>query len=292
MHARHARTARPSPRRGFTLIELLVVVAIIALLISILLPALQQSRKLARQLVDKSNVRSIVQAGYLYAEQHAGFMPRGIIYVDDKYAAQGLSEDGTAGIKLLPFLGYQGHVPPWPPGGNAQPELIPIFSSVPFYQCPDHPDERQALDFVWNALGIPYTQGAIDLDQGDLQWDAEGAFQSTGGTGDGYTSLSKLEEIANVTSPAGITYVTEGHKSLTENGNKDQFRFHHFFLTSQLPFGGLPRIGNDQRHPGGLNVGFFDGHAETIALKTLDPGYPNSLGLRLKYFTVVPPGYE
>ncbi len=288
------RSKRWSPRRGrgFTLIELLVVVAIIALLISILLPALQQARKISRQLVDKSNVRSNVQAGYLYAEQESGFMPRGILYVDDRFAAMGLPEGGTPGTKLLKYLGYQGHVPPWPAGGAPQPELIPIFESVPYYQCPDFPDERQALDFVWNAMGIPYTQGAIDMDQGDLQWDADGGFQGTGGPGDGYTSLSKLEEIANVSSPAGLTYLTEGHKSLTEGGNKDQFRFHHVFLTSQIPLGGLPRIANDARHPGGLNVGFFDGHADTLALKSLDPGYPNSLGLRLKYFTVVPPGYE
>ncbi len=270
-------------RSGFTLIELLVVVAIIALLISILLPSLQQARAIARQLVDKSNLRSQAQAAYIYAEDYAGLMPRGILGWD-------LAEEyGTYGTALLRYLGYTGHQPEW--DSMEQPWLIPIYQSVPFYQCPDFPDDRQALDFVANAFAIPYPQSAIDYDTA-LEWDPEGQFRGEDGDAAGYTPLSKLEEVANVASPAGIIYVTEANKVLTEGGNKDNFRYHHFFLTSMLPFGGHPRIASDQRHPGGLNAVFFDAHAETLPLKTIDPGYPNSIGLRLKYCTVVPPGYE
>ncbi len=271
---------------GFTLIELLVVVAIIALLISILLPALQQARLIARQLVDKSNIRSQGQSAYLYAENNTGWIPRGIMGYT---TAEGSDEFGTYATAILREMGYTGHIPPR--DEIQQPELIPVFLSIPQYQCPDFPDERQALDFVANATGIPYTQGAIDYDTA-LEWNPEGAFQGEDGDSTGYTGLSKIEEIGNVTSTAALIYVTEGHKSLTEGGNKDEFRFHHFFLTSMLPFGGNPRIGNDQRHPGGLNALFFDSHAETMPLKSIDPGYPNSLGLRLKYVTVVPAGYE
>lgn len=57
-------------RRGFTLIELLVVIAIIALLISILIPSLSHAREAAKRTVCASNLRGLMQAVYLYANDH------------------------------------------------------------------------------------------------------------------------------------------------------------------------------------------------------------------------------
>ncbi len=54
-------------RKGFTLIELLVVVAIIALLISILLPSLARARELSKRAVCAANVRGIGQSCKIYA---------------------------------------------------------------------------------------------------------------------------------------------------------------------------------------------------------------------------------
>jgi len=57
-------------RRAFTLIELLVVVAIIALLISVLLPSLSRARQSTKRVVCASNLRGLMQAVYLYANDH------------------------------------------------------------------------------------------------------------------------------------------------------------------------------------------------------------------------------
>lgn len=61
--------------RAFTLIELLVVVAIIALLLSILLPSLGQAREQSRRAVCSTNMRSIVQGMIYYAGDNRDTMP-------------------------------------------------------------------------------------------------------------------------------------------------------------------------------------------------------------------------
>src|SRR5262249_51866046 len=60
---------------GFTLVELLVVIGIIALLISILLPALSKARSAANTVACAANLRSILQGMQIYAAQNNGGIP-------------------------------------------------------------------------------------------------------------------------------------------------------------------------------------------------------------------------
>src|SRR4051794_29493503 len=73
-------TPSRSVRRGFTLVELLVVIGIIAVLISVLLPALSKARGRAQTVSCASNLRQITQAALMYATEFKGSLPYGFIF--------------------------------------------------------------------------------------------------------------------------------------------------------------------------------------------------------------------
>ena len=64
-------------RRGFTLVELLVVIGIIAVLIGVLLPALNKARQSANNVSCMANLRSIGQAVNIYVSASKGVLPFG-----------------------------------------------------------------------------------------------------------------------------------------------------------------------------------------------------------------------
>lgn len=96
--------SKPSLRRGFTLVELLVVIAVIAVLLSLLLPAVQQARAAARRTTCKNHLHQLGLALHNYHSIH-NRLPFGYAY---RSSVQGNESGFGWGSMLLPSLDQAG----------------------------------------------------------------------------------------------------------------------------------------------------------------------------------------
>ena len=98
--------------RAFTLIELLVVVAIIAVLVAILLPALGAAKQEALQASCMSLLRQYGLGYEMYANEHAGWMVPYYMHYEGPHADELLNYYGTKDIMWTYRLGALGYMPP------------------------------------------------------------------------------------------------------------------------------------------------------------------------------------
>jgi len=88
---------RVTRKTGFTLVELLVVIGIIAVLIGILLPALNKARESARTIKCAANLRSIGQGLAMYVAQNKQTFPAAYIYAGMKIVGGTQTPDAAVG---------------------------------------------------------------------------------------------------------------------------------------------------------------------------------------------------
>jgi prepilin-type N-terminal cleavage/methylation domain-containing protein/prepilin-type processing-associated H-X9-DG protein len=136
--------------RAFTLVELLVVIGIIALLISVLLPALNRARQQAQLVQCQSNLRQIGQAIIMYAGDNQGSLPFGYW---DGTAIPGTDTQNTLctpatqgnyatfwSLLIQPYVGKAGNTWNWNGGtmGGVQSSVRQVFL------CPSAPLQTDA----------------------------------------------------------------------------------------------------------------------------------------------------
>jgi prepilin-type N-terminal cleavage/methylation domain-containing protein len=127
----------PARRRSFTLIELLVVIAIIAILIGLLLPAVQKVREAAARVQCTNNLKQIALACINATDSHSGTLPPG----SGLYPIQGYSVGNSNGghlLHLLPFL-----------------EQSPLFDYTNRGNDPDGRNGGLACYSQWNITSAP-----------------------------------------------------------------------------------------------------------------------------------------
>jgi len=218
--------------RGFTLIELLVVIAIIAILMAILMPALNRVREQGKRVVCLNNLKQLALSWIMYADEN-----------DDKLVngAGGCSNVNPSWGDHRKELAWVGRcwADDYTTGGQLPPEqqleqikspngaLWPYVKDVDVYKCPTGSRGEMltyAIMFSMNAVNHSATQGV------------RGAH------------IKRRSEISNPAPAYRLVFVDEGWVT------PDAFAVHY---DNEYWWDDAP-----VRHGDGTNVSFADGHSD------------------------------
>ena len=277
-------------RKGFTLVELLVVIGIIALLISILLPALNRARGQAKQIQCLSNLRQIATAMGMHANEHRNHYPlAGQIYSNP---ISGMPKDATPfqlgdtgqrnynycmsqgkirvaplPVAIAPYLGQQIRT-------DSEANAVFDYEHGPIlriFTCPSNIDEMQdgstqmsyfmsSFDASWWFQLMP---SSYAFNEAVLGW----ADKASGSAG----HSRERGNLSRMPHPADLVLMADA----STRGPNNWIVYNDYVGTGNTLldfYNGLtsdpndPKLFDKNRHYGAMNIVFCDGHGETMRI--------------------------
>ena len=239
-------------KKGFTLIELLVVIAVIAVLMGILLPALQRVREQGKSAVCLNNLKQIGLAMHMYADDNDRMVMRAEVRENLK-PGQLPSYWTTAYMKYI---------------GGSGDEGLENWWEVKAYDCPSYPDKEQTIDYIVNGFDFkspPYREVRRATRLDDFPRPATTIYLADFE----YYPLASLERATPSSSATAIRIVRK-----TDTGPDLQTKLQRFDAWHERHLSTGPdtsrRVAKD-RHIRSVNCVYVDGHSSKLNPQEMKP---------------------
>ena len=287
--------SRTHSNKAFTLVELLVVIGIIALLIGILLPALNRAREASRVVACLSNSRQLSDASRMYATENKDALPIGIV-------GGWSTPDGVGGAPSFPQFAFN-YVANWNNANGTRITALGLLAQNKLmrdgkvFYCPSESDPQLSFDSrsaplnPWPFASL-FTPGAIP----DRSLREYGAGLSHTRLGYGVRPMAVFPAINSLSGQNGtpgqnpaaaMPGITEGIYSSAEFTPEVQAQLQRRFPTfAKLKNKAIimditrGKFDVDRRHRRFINVGYANGSGQTVTLKELE-ACQNSAGTTL-----------